>query len=179
MKKNLTSSYEKKRLNNLPQIHTSSVNLSINNTIVLIRNNTQDNLTFNQSSTLPKIIVNNLKKQKTMFSPLKLARTKNINNIHTISLKKENTQKTENTYKTENELNSNFELMMSDKILGKLLYFFNVRELLNLMNINKKINTFIKNTEIFKKYINIKKDLDNGNLFKDIKDDKIFKINQY
>ena len=179
MKKNLTSSYEKKRLNNLPQIHTSSVNLSINNTIVLIRNNTQDNLTFNQSNTLPKIIVNNLKKQKTMFTPLKLARTKNINNIHTISLKKENTQKTENTYKTENELNSNFELMMSDKILGKLLYFFNVRELLNLMNINKKINTFIKSTEIFKKYINIKKDLDNGNLFKDIKDDKIFKINQY
>ena len=47
--------------------------------------------------------------------------------------------------------------MMSDKILGKLLYFFNVRELLNLMNINKKINTFFKNTEIFKKYINIKK----------------------
>ena len=58
--------------------------------------------------------------------------------------------------------------MMSDKILGKLLYFFNVRELLNLMNINKKINTFIKNSEIFKKYINIKKDLDNGNFFKDI-----------
>ena len=58
--------------------------------------------------------------------------------------------------------------MMSDKILGKLLYFFNVRELLNLMNINKKINTFFKNTEIFKKYINIKKDLDNGNFFKDI-----------
>ena len=74
MKKNLTSSYEKKRLNNFPQIHTSSKNLSINNIIVLIRNNTQENLAFNQSSTLPKIIANNLKKQKTIFSLLKLAK---------------------------------------------------------------------------------------------------------
>ena len=173
MKKNLTSSYEKKRLNNLPQIHTSSVNLSINNTIVLIRNNTHDNLSFNQNSTLPKIFVNNFKKKAKMFSPLNLSKNKKINNIHTIVLKKEN------THKTENEINSMLELMMSNKILSKFLVFFNVRELLILMNINKKINTFIKNTEIFKKYIDIKKDLTNGNLFKDIKNDKIYKNIKY
>ena len=51
-----------------------------------------------------------------------------------------------------------FELMTSKKILGRLLYYFNIRELLILMNINKKINTFVKNTEVFKKYINIKSD---------------------
>ena len=109
MKKNLTSSYEKKRLNNLPQIHTSSVNLSINNTIVLIRNNTHDNLSFNQNSTLPKIFVNNFKKKAKMFSPLNLSKNKKINNIHTIVLKKEN------THKTENEINTMIELMMSNK----------------------------------------------------------------
>jgi len=170
MKKNLT-------LSQLPQIHTSNINLSINNTFVLIRNNTHENFTLNQKSNLPNIFSNSIKKKKTKFSPLNFTKTKtNINlspNINTIKLKKKNSQK------SENEINPLFELMMSNKILSKFLYFFNVRELLILMNINKKINIFIKNTEVFKKYIDIKNDIKCGKLFKDTKNDKVFKNIKY
>ena len=164
MKKNLT-------LSQLPQIHASNINLSINNTFVLIRNNTHENFSLNQNNNLPNIFSNSIKKKKTMFSPLNLTKTKtNLSpNINTIKLKKKNTQK------SENEVNPLFELMMSNKILSRFLYFFNVRELLILMNINKKINTFIKNTDVFRKYIDIKNDIKSGKLFKDTKNDKVFK----
>ena len=176
MKKNLTSSsYQMNRVKNLPQIQASNINLSINNTFVLIRNNTQENLSLTKKDNLPNIFSYSYKKNKTKISPLNLKKTKTkfSRNIHTLTLKRKSSQK------SENEINPLFELMMSNKILGQLLYFFNMRELLNLMNINKKIHTFIKNTDVFKKYIDIKNDIKNGNLFKDIKKDKISKIIKY
>ena len=172
MKKQTLSYQKKKRLKNLPEIKTTSnINLSINNTFVLIRNNTQENLPINKNNNLPNIFTNNFIKKKTIFSPLKFTKTKNTTNIHTITLKKKNSEK------SEKEINPMHELMMSNKILGKFLYFFNIRELLVLMNINKKINIFIKNTDAFKKYINIKNDLKKGTLFKDTKKGKILKNN--
>ena len=167
-----TLSYNKKKsIRNLPQIKASNINLSINNTFVLIRNNTHENLSIKENNNLPKIFSNNIIKKKTIISPLKFTKTKNSTNIHTITLKKKNSEK------SEKEISPMFELMMSNKILGKFLHFFNIRELLILMNINKKINTFIKNTEIFKKYIIIIKDLKKGTLFKNTKKGIIFRNN--
>ena len=165
MKKNLSSSFHKNYSKNLPQINTSNLNLSINNTFILIRNNTQENLSFNQNNKLPNIFKNPIKKKETILTPLKFSKTKVEKNIRVIKLKKKI------SIKSETGTNPMLELMMSHKILNKFLYFFNIRELLILMNINKKINNFIKNTEVFRKYIEIKKDIKNRNLFKDIKKD--------
>ena len=173
MKKKLTFSYQKKINKNLPQIHTSNINLSINNTFVLIRNNTQENLSLSRNNNLPIIFSNSFKKKKTMFSPLKLTKSKMTKNIHPIELKKKI------SIKSESENSPLFELMMSNNILSKFLYFFNLRELLILMNINKKINTFIKNTDVFNKYIKIKDDIKKGKLFEEIQNDKIIKNIKY
>ena len=174
MKRNLTLSFQKKkRLKNLPEIHTSNINLSINNTFVLIRNNTQNNLSLTQNNNLPNIFSNNSKKNKIIFSPFNSTKTKKTTNVHTITLKKQNSET------SDNEISPMFELMTSKKILGRFLYYFNIRELLILMNINKKINTFVKNTEVFKKYINIKSDILKGNLFKDTKKEIIFRNFKY
>ena len=171
MKRETLSYKKKKSLRNLPQINNSNINLSINNTFVLIRNNTQENLSIKENNYLPKIFSNNIIKKKTIISPLKSTKTKNSTNLHTITLKKKNIEK------SEKEINPMLEFMMSKKILGKFLHLFNIRELFVLMNINKKINTFIKNTEIFKKYIIINKDFRNGTLFKDTKKGIIFRNN--
>ena len=121
--RNQTLSYKKKKiLKNLPQINTSNINLSINNTFVLIRNNTQENLSMNKNNNLPKIISSNIIKKKSIISPLKFTKNKNSTNIHTITLKKRNSEK------FEKEINPMRELMMSNKILGKFLYLFNIRE---------------------------------------------------
>jgi hypothetical protein len=42
------------------------------------------------------------------------------------------------------------------------------------MNVNKKINNFIKKTLVFQKYINIKNDLKNGNLFSNLNKNNIY-----
>ncbi len=176
MKKKVTFSHTNKGQSNFPNIQTSNLNLSINNTFVLIRNSTQENLSFSKNNNLPFIFNNNIKKRKNLFSPIKLAQNnkiKNEPNIHTFVFKEKH------ILKSEYESNPLLELMTSNKILGKLLYFFNMRELLAIMNINKKVNTFIKNTKIFRKYINIIIDLRKGNLFEDINNDKISRNNKY
>ena len=55
-----------------------------------------------------------------------------------------------------------------------MLWFFNIRELLILMNVNKKINNFIKKTLVFQKYIIIKNDLKNGILFSNLNKNNIY-----
>ena len=164
MKLNL--SYNKKRLKRLPKIQRSNINLSINNTYVVKKNETPDNYSYIQKDILPNIFAYNQKTKEKKLSPIKKIKEKGkiTPNINTF-----NNFKT-NTVKSEAKSTNDFEL--TTKLLNQLLWFFNIRELLILKNINKKINKFIKNTQIFKKFISLNDDLKSGNLFKDLNDNQ-------
>ena len=71
MKKKLNLSYNKKRLQKLPQIQGSNINLSINNTYVVIKNQTPDNYSFIQKDILPNIFTYNEKKKEKILAPIK------------------------------------------------------------------------------------------------------------
>lgn len=164
MKLNL--SYNKKRLKRLPKIQRSNINLSINNTYVVIKNQTPDNYSYIQKDILPNIFAYNHKTKEKKLSPIKKIKEKGkiMPNINTFNILKTNTIKSEAKYSNDFELTT--------KLLNQLLCFFNIRELLILKNINKKINKFIKNTQIFKKFISLNDDLKSGNLFKDLNDNQ-------
>ena len=164
MKLNL--SYNKKRLKRLPKIQRSNINLSINNTYVVIKNQTPDNYSYIQKDILPNIFAYNQKTKEKKLSPIKKIKEKGkiTPNINTFNILKTN------TVMSETKSVNDFEL--TTKLLNQMLWFFNVRELFILKNINKKINTFIKNTQIFKKYIRIHDELKSGDLFNDLNGNK-------
>lgn len=60
-KMKLNLSYNKKRLKRLPKIQRSNINLSINNTYVVIKNQTPDNYSYIQKDILPNIFAYNQK----------------------------------------------------------------------------------------------------------------------
>ena len=159
MKKNIFS-YNHKKLRRLPKIQGSSINLSINNTYVVIKNQTPDNYSFIKKDILPNIFSYNTKKKENILSPIKKINKKKCPNIHTFKLIRTDT--------VISEQKSKEDLFLNHKFLNRMLWFFNIRELLILMNINRKINTFIKNTTIFKKYINIKNDFKNECFFSNL-----------
>ena len=158
----LSLSYNKKRLRRLPKIQRSNINLSINNTYVVIKNQTPNNYSYIQKDILPNIFAYNQKSKEKKLSPIKKKKEdgKITPNINTFNILKTNT--------VISEAKSNIEFELTTKILNRLLWFFNVRELLILKNINKKINTFIKKTQIFQKFISLQDDLKSGNLFNDL-----------
>ena len=164
MKLNL--SYNKKRLKRLPKIQRSNINLSINNTYVVIKNQTPDNYSYIQKDILPNIFAYNQKTKEKKLSPIKKIKEKGkiMPNINTFRFVKTN------TVISETKSTNDFEL--TTKLLNQMLWFFNIRELFILKNINKKTNTFIKNTQIFQKYISIHDELKNGNLFNDLNGNK-------
>ena len=168
MKKRINLSYNKTKLKRLPKIQGSSINLSINNTYVLIKNETPKNYSFIHNDIFPNIFSYNTKKNERILSPIKTKKKKGITpNIHTYNLVPTNTvlsmQKSPEDYITTN-------------LLNKMICFFNIRELLMLMNINKKIHDFIKNTLVFQKYINLRNELKKGNLFTNLSNSKDFEI---
>ena len=167
MNKEINLSYDKKKLKRLPKIQGSNINLSINNTYVLIRNQTPDNYSFIQNDILPNIFSYNIKKKENIFSPIKITKKKITQNIHSLNSIRE----TKNINKKKNPI----DFILTTKILNRMLWFFNIRELLIFMNINKKINNFIKNTPVFQKYIKIKDELKNGNLFSNLNKNKACK----
>ena len=157
MKKRINLSFNKNKLKRLPKIQGSSINLSINNTYVLIKNQTPEKYSFIQNDIFPNIFSFHTKKNEKILSPIKLKKKKQITpNIHTFSMVRANSIKSE--YKSPEEY-------ITTNLLNKMLWFFNIRELFMLMNINKKIHNFIKNTPVFQKYLNIRNELKNGNLF--------------
>ena len=159
MKKKIFS-YNKKKLRRLPQIQGSSINLSINNTYVLIKNQTPDNYSFIKKDILPNIFSYNTKRKNNILSPIKKIKKKDTPNIHTFKLIKTET--------VINEKKSPEDLFLTHKFLNRMIWFFNIRELLIYMNINRKVNSFIKQTPIFQKYINIKNDFKNGYFFSNL-----------
>ena len=165
-KMKLNLSYNKKRLKRLPKIQRSNINLSINNTYVVIKNQTPDNYSYIQKDILPNIFAYNQKTKEKKLSPIKKIKEKGkiTPNINTFNIFKTN------TVMSETKSVNDFEL--TTKLLNRMLWFFNVRELFILKNINKKINTFIKNTQIFQKFISLNEDLKNGNLFNDMNNNK-------
>ena len=164
MKLNL--SYNKKRLKRLPKIQRSNINLSINNTYVVIKNQTPDNYSYIQKDILPNIFAYNQKTKEKKLSPIKKIKEKGkiTPKINTINIFKQNTVKS--------EAKSNNELILTTKLMNQMLCFFNVRELFILKDINKKINTFVKNTQIFQKFISLQDELKSGNLFNDLNDSR-------
>ena len=166
MRKKTSLSYNKKRLKRLPKIQGSNINLSINNTYVVIKNQSPNNYSYIQKDILPNIFSYSHKKKENILSPIKkdikqIKINENLNNIDFIRKDTVITQKTTDDF------------VLTTKLLNRLLWFFNIRELLILMNINKKIHNFIKNTQIFQKYINLRKELKNGNLLNNINNNKI------
>ena len=173
MKKKLNLSYNKKRLQKLPQIQGSNINLSINNTYVVIKNQTPDNYSFIQKDILPNIFTYNEKKKEKILAPIKKIKKQLTPNISTFDFM--HTNKTNTLIKEEiKEEISSDDFILTTKLLNRLLWFFNIRELLILMNINKKINTFIKNTVVFQKYKNIRNDYKNGTLFSNLNINHIY-----
>ena len=162
-------SYNKKRLQRLPQIQGSNINLSINNTYVVIKNQTPDNYSFIQKDILPNIFSYNQKKKEKKLPQIKKFKKQLTPNIKSFDFMLTNT--TNNVIK---EQKSSDDFILTNKLLNRLLWFFNIRELLILMNINKKTNTFIKNTPMFQKYLNIRKDFKNGNLFLNLNNNGLF-----
>ena len=165
-KMKLNLSYNKKRIKRLPKIQRSNINLSINNTYVVIKNQTPDNYSYIQKDILPNIFAYNQKTKEKKFSPIKKIKEKGKirPNINTFNIFKTNT--------VISETKSTNDIELTTKLMSQMLWFFNVRELFILKNINKKINTFIKNTQIFKKYINIYEELKSGHLFNDLNGNK-------
>ena len=167
-KRNL--SYHKSKMKKLPNIQGSSINLSINNTFI-IKNQTPEQNSYIKKDILPNIFSYNTKnfnKGKIIVTQIKKNIKKSTSNIHTINLVRKNALKYEQ--KTIQSSQENF--ILTTKLLNRMLWFFNIRELLILMNINKKINKFIKNTQIFKKYIDIRNDYNNGKFFSNLKINK-------
>ena len=169
MRKKVNLSYNKKRLQRLPQIQGSNINLSINNTYVVIKNQTPDNYSFIQKDILPNIFSYNQKKKEKNLPQIKKIKKQLTPNINTFDF-----MHTNNTNTVIKEQKSSDDFILTNKLLNRLLWFFNIRELLILMNINKKINTFIKNTSIFQKYLNIRKDYKNGNLFLNLNNNSVY-----
>ena len=155
MKNKINLSYNKNKLKRLPTLNGSNINLSINNTFVLIKNQTPDNNSNIKKNILPNIFTYNTKKKENIFSPIK--KSKKAPNIKTFNLMRSNTVISEQKYPED--------FILTTKLLNRMLWFFNIRELLILMNVNRKINNYIKNTPIFKKYIQIRTDFKNGNFF--------------
>ena len=121
MKKNIFS-YNKKKLRRLPQIRGSSINLSINNTYVLIKNQTPDNYSFIKKDILPNIFSYNTKNKDNILSPIKKTKKKETPNIHTFKLIKTET--------VINEQKTPEDLFLTHKFLNRMIWFFNIRELL-------------------------------------------------
>ena len=169
MNKKINFSYDKKKLRRFPKIQGSNINLSINNTYVVIKNQTPENYSYIQKDILPNIFSYNIKKKEQVFSPIKKIKTKITSNIHNINLVRK-----KNILNEKNEKKYPEDFILTTKILNRMLWFFNIRELLILMNVNKKINNFIKKTLVFQKYINIKNDLKNGNLFSNLNKNNIY-----
>lgn len=158
MKKKVNLSYSKKKLKRLPNIQGSNINFSINNTYVVIKNQTPDNYSFIQKDILPNIFSYNQKKKEKFLAPIKNVKKRLTPNIHSFNFIHTDTVITEQK--------SSDDFILKPKLLNRLLWFFNIRELLILMNINKKIHTFIKNTSIFQKYINLRNEFKKENLLK-------------
>jgi len=165
MKKKVNLSYSKKKLKRLPNIQGSNINLSINNTYVVIKNQTPRNYSFIQKDILPNIFSYNQKKKENFLAPIKNIKKKLAPNIHSFNFIHTDTVITEQKLSDGSILNN--------KLLNRLLWFFNIRELLILMNINKKIHTFIKNTSIFQKYINLINEFKKGNLLKKLSNNQV------
>ena len=129
MKLNL--SYNKKRLKRLPKIQRSNINLSINNTYVVIKNQTPDNYSYIQKDIIPNLFAYNQKTKEKKLSPIKKIKEKGkiMPNINTFRFVKTN------TVISETKSTNDFEL--TTKLLNQMLWFFNVRELFILKNINK------------------------------------------
>ena len=110
MKRRINLSYNKTKLKRLPKIQGSSINLSINNTYVLIKNETPKNYSFIHNDIFPNIFSYNNKKNERILSPIKTKKKKEITpNIHTYNLVRTNTvvstQKSPEDYITTNLLN--------------------------------------------------------------------------